>query len=380
MRMLWVMLAAMVLAAGGAQADVGDAASGPATFPHAGISLSLPAGFEALPLMEMYQLVRAVRGDDDLVDEAIALMAIPMAGDATAEQFAEDMLADMQQQLAFRDVELLAGAEATLDGLAGQRRVVQYRQADNENVAAAAIVVRPLGDSGQSVCYLLMTECSADRREQAEALLDEVAATVAWTDVTSPMACETPDLAEPIELSAIGCAIRRPAGWFAVALPDFVEMGLIDFTVGGMTSPMVRLLARQTDPEDDAEAVSAESLAMAMQLAEEIGDQATVVSQGPATLGDHEGQEFVLLLTPTGRPVAELQAPDAGSAAAPQTPSSVVVMQRTVCVISDDGAEAVAYLLTLVCESDNVAAVEPIMDRVAEGFSFLDETNEDDAD
>ena len=379
MKAAWVILAACVVA-GPVWADDADETRAVAR-PHAGITLTVPDGFESLPLIEMYQLVRAARIEDDRIDEAVALVAIPMAADATAEQFAADMLADMQQQLAFRDVQLLESVDASLAGLDGQRCVIGYRRGGNENVAAALVAIRPMSGSGRSICYLLMTECSSGRRERAVTLLNEVAATVEWTEVTSPMACEVAELAEPIELSAIGCAILRPAGWFAVALPNFVEMGLIDFTVGGKTSPMVRLMARAADAEGGSQAVAGESLAMALQLAEDIGDQATIVHQGPADLGGRVGYEFVLLLTPSGQAEVELRAPadDEDAAADVVETSCVTVVQRCLCVAAADDGAAVAYVLTLVCESGDVPAARAVMDRVAEGFSLLDEPTEDDA-
>ena len=70
----------------------------------AGISLALPEGFTAQPLIEPYQMLRAARIERNDFRQAVTLLAFPVAPETTAETFADEMIADIRRQLAFRNV------------------------------------------------------------------------------------------------------------------------------------------------------------------------------------------------------------------------------------------------------------------------------------
>ena len=297
------------------------------------------------------------------------MLAFPVLAGTTAEQFAEEMLADMHQQLAFRGIEELSGGSADLAGLAGHRRVVDYVHRGQSATAAWVVAVRPMTDD-LSICYVLWVESPADRSEEVEPMLAEVAAGITLAEVTSAAEGGITALYERHVLADAGCAIRRPARWFAVGSADRVEMGQIDFTRGGVVSPVARLQAEET-AETESMSCSQKSLVLARQMAHQIGDNVEVVHQGPADLGDYDSFEFVLVCTPLSQPTTD----EAETAPAEDVlPTPVCIAQRALCLPPDESGVSRSYYLTLICETEDVDAVRAMMEKLAGGFELLDDS------
>ncbi len=336
--------------------------------PQAGMTLTLPAGFIRQSLGEEFQLLRAARFADDVPVQGLTVLAFPVMAGTTADQFAEEMLADMQQQLAFRGIEELGGGPAELAGSLGHRRVVDYVHRGQSATAAWVIAVRPMTED-LSICYVLWVESPTDRSEEVEPTLEEVVASVTLGEVTSAAEGGITAVYERHVLADAGCAIRRPARWFAVASVDRVEMGQIDFTRGGVVSPVARLQAEETT-ETESMSCSQKSLVLARQMAHQIGDNVEVVHQGPADLGDYDSFEFVLVCTPLSQPTTD----EAATAPAEDVlPTPVCIAQRALCLPPDESGVSRSYYLTLICETDSVEAVRAMMEKLAGGFELLDE-------
>ena len=366
----------------------------PVELPQAGISLALPKGFTAQPLTEPYQMLRATRTERDDVRQAVTVLAFPVAPETTAETFADEMIADIRRQLAFRNITQLKATPMPIAGRPGHARMVGYSHDGQEAVAAWAVLIRPMSSAGIAICYMLWVESPAERRQEVLPALGAIVKTVVLRTVTSPMRLTAAELGEPIVLQRAGCSIRPPAGWFAVIQGDFVEMGQLDFTRGGVMSPVARLQVQPAPADAKSLTCSQQSLAMVRRIAAEFGDRAELVHEGPANLGGSDSQEFVLLCTSaldaSTQPTAATQAatqpatqpttePTAGGDSGPAI--SVCIAQRALCVPAAGGDnDARTYFLTLICETDDVGAVQAVMAKLAEGFAMLPSDSEADSD
>ncbi|HDZ20645.1 hypothetical protein LCGC14_0274500 [marine sediment metagenome] len=359
----------------------------------AGISLALPEGFTAQPLAEPYQMLRAARTERGDVRQAVTLLAFPVAPETTAEAFADEMIADLQRQLAFRDVTQLKAAPMPIAGRPGHARMVSYSHDGQEAVAAWAVLIRPMPTAGIAICYMLWVESPAEHRQEVLPALGSIVKTVVLRTVTSPMRLTAVELGEPIVLESAGCSIRPPAGWYVVVQPDFVEMGQLDFTRGGVVSPVARLRVQPAPADAKSLTGSQQSLAMVRRIAAQFGDRAKLVHEGPAKLGGSDSQEFIMLCTSpvdaSSQPTATTQAttqpatqpttgPAAGGDSGPAI--SVCIAQRALSVPTAGADDARTYFLTLICETDDVGAVRAMMAKLAEGFALLPSEAEADSE
>jgi hypothetical protein len=363
----------------------------PISLPHAGIKLAVPEGYVRQPLRQRFEALRSAWVVDETVRQAATLLAYPVKFDITAEQFADGMVADMEDEMAFRNVEVIKATPMRIAGIDGYAKLISYSHRGRDSIAAAAFIVRSMPDSDVAICYQLLVEALAEYRQDVLPTLGEIIKTMSLRPVESPIRLGIGSLGRPVRLERPGCSLRQPVGWFAVAMPSvqLLELGQVDFTRNGVMSPVARLKVADAPPGSQSMTCAKRSLAEAQQLAKDVGDRSELVHEGLASLGTHESYEFVLLCMPDeSRPADETEAgtvektdqPTAGGAPISPLPQQVCIAQRSLCIsMGGSGRYLRTYSLTLICESGNVQAVRAMMDKLAEGFALTSDSPGDES-
>jgi len=376
----------------------------PVEVPHAGIAMAVPTDYAVGALEEPFQVLRAVKVEDGKAAQAVTLSAFPVAADQSAVDFADDMIAELRQQLLLRDLKTINETSIKVAGLTGAGRFISYSHSGLESVAAGVCFVRKLEKGGGGLCYVLSIESPADRKGDVLPVLEEIIKTVSFRAIKAPSELATGELDEPLTVRQQGYSVRPPKGWFAnVEEGGVVVMGQNDYTLGGEVMPMAKVVVQATPAEAQSSDWAKNSLKLARKHAAQMGAKVEVVKEGKATLGGKECYQFVLRQTaaPATKPAAPASAPaddesaeetakkpkaksaeepSASDEAAPsdeaaateQAVGPVYVVQRTLCLCPAGKDQGRSYNLILVCRGDKPDAAEALMDKLAGGFKLID--------
>ena len=387
---VWAALAA--LAGPGAAAGAGEAppAAGEAKrveFPHAGVVLSVPGGFKLQSPAGAFDVMQAVRKQGGRAVQGVTLSAFPVAAGVTAEKFADGVLKDLQGNIAFRRVKLLKKTPMTVAGIPGAGRKIRYSLRGQETVAARAYFIRELAASRVWICYVLTVEAVAGKDADLLQVLGETIKTVALISLRHPAAMPVERLGRAVKDYRRGYSVRPPLGWYSAVTLVGVEMGRIDYLLGGMLMPAAQMVVAKVPPALTAEACAKDALQLAVEAATENGMVPTVISQGPAKLGLTDGYQFVLRQAARAAPAT---AP-ADKPAAPEAPLAppVLIVQRTICASPPPRpapstrptqpasrpaarpAGRFSYSLVLITQGVKPAAAVAMVEKIAPGFELF---------
>ncbi len=370
----------------------------PVVLARAGISLSLPADCEIGPLGEPNQLLLAVQDETDQQALGVTLSAFPVGPKMTADQFADVMIAYLQEQLVLRDMEVVASPSLKVAELAGAGRVLSYDLRGQETVAASVCFVRPLADEDASICYVLTVEALGGKSETIQQTLEAVIATVSLQAIEPTSLADSGELDEPMQMPQLGFSIRPPEQWYAAAGPAGVQMGQLDYTLGEEIIPAAQLTVTLILPGEDAQTCASQALETAKQTGEASGFDVEVLAQGPAGMAGQVGYQFILRQSAEIEPISDDddadqeqddQAADGQAAedgayeqaaedgfAADESPAvtsvAVIIAHRVICLNDpDEPGGPRSYSLTLVCRGADAAIAAAKMDELAGGFELI---------
>jgi hypothetical protein len=331
-------------------------------YPHAGISLASPKGFEARPLENPYDVVNAVVLDNDRPIQAVTLSAFPVAGSVSAEAFADSKMAELRKNLAIRHLKLLKKTPMPVAGLNGSARLMSYTFRGAKTLAAQVYFMREGKEPEVRICYLLTVVCSADKQPRLLPTLGAVVRSAQLTAVRHPDLSGASTLGETVEDASLGYALRRPARWYAVKSAVGAEMGQVDYLLAGASVPSVHLLAQPiTGDEANSEAFAKKSLGVLRSVAIKRKQTCEVLAEGPAKMAGLPAYQFAVVPSTAKQPALPRSA---------KSPPSVVIVQRTVCVPGGDTPRA--YLLTLTARSETAQAAQAFMDKLVGGFRLVE--------
>jgi len=345
-------------------------------FPHAGISLAAPEGFEYEAPESPVVVMRAVRKANGKAAWAVTLMAFCVDQEVTAEQFVDALVAGQQETLAVRDLNVRKKVPMTVAGIKGTGRLMEYTFRGVKTLAAGAGFIRQ-GRAGGAprICYVLLVESaelSPPKRTMLLAILGEVIKTVRMVPFRHPIDAQIRASADPLGGPGLGCSIRPPLGWYATVSDTGVGLGQTDYLLGGEVTLRAQVMSRSRPAGTISRQHVEECLRLARRRMEADG-KVTVVSQGAAELAGRGGWQFVARLE--GAAPTTASAPATSRAAGPALPP-VFVVHRAVCAdlptAGDGPPQTVSYDLVLTATGPNTdaARAQAVMDRLAEGFLF----------
>jgi hypothetical protein len=330
-------------------------------FPHAGISLAVPQGFEYQPLHEPFNVMRAVLSKGAQAAQAVTLSAFPVAPKVTAADFADAMLAEQKQNLTIRHLKMLKQIPMPVAGIPGVAQRISYTFRGIETTAARVYFIRELAASKVRICYVLTVETDMENQVSLLPILGEVIKTVGLTAVQRPVTVAIRQLHRPMKDHKRGYIVRPPLGWYTKPGPAGLEMGQVDYLLGGIPMPTVTVTVTEVPSDATSEQCTKKCLKLALAAAAEQNLRVEVVAEGPARLGGLAGWQFALRQSQEPRP-------STGPADNQQHP--VVIVQRTVCPPAEPGREKNSYSLVLICQGADAETAMGMMEKIAGGFEF----------
>ncbi|MDY6914429.1 MAG: hypothetical protein SVT52_08245, partial [Planctomycetota bacterium] len=205
----------------------------PREFPHAGIALSVPKGFEDQPLAELSDVMRAVLIEANEPVRAVTLTAVAVAADYTVDAFAEAQLAELKQNLVIRKLKVLSKTQLSVCGVTGTAWLMSYSFRGIETIAARAYFIRDWPRAKLRICYMLTVEAPAEKQTFILPTLGEVIKTVTLSAPLHPYEVKLAGTGSVKKDHARGYSIRVPAGWFTNLSDTGMLLGQMDYLLGG---------------------------------------------------------------------------------------------------------------------------------------------------
>ncbi|MCJ7543749.1 MAG: hypothetical protein MUP47_04155 [Phycisphaerae bacterium] len=399
---VWVIAAVLA-----ATADVGRAemAMGESVdFPHAGLVLAFPAGYQSQTVQQPFDIARAILTDKDLPVQAVSVAAFPLEDpNISAEELADQMAAAQQQNLAVRNLQVLSKAPMKVADLPGAARLISYTFRGDETVAASVVFCRDLVGRQGRLEYVITVEAAADRKAEVLPALGEVVKSVRLMTVVRPIDIPLKMSSRVLEAPDGLIALRVPHGWFAETSEAGISLAQTDYALGGEPTVIACVLGAETAEVATPQQHAQQCIQAATQAAADQGMEAKVISQEPARLGSAEACQLVIeqrlpqaSSVPAGavtsQPAsagfdAELsrsEAPEPTASTTPATsaagrpgevglaePNNVVIVQRSVMLAPAQADKPPRCLaLVLVCINARPASAAALMDKLAEGVAI----------
>ena len=337
-------------------------------FPHAGVSLRLPMGFERRTLREPFDVLQARRANGERTALALTLSVFPVEPKTGADAFADAMLAELARDPAVGKLQVRGASRIKVAGLDATAVRVGYRSRGAEMVAIRIHFIREQAAPPCRLCYFMDFRTSAARQTDLQETVSEVVKTVRLPAVRHPW--EAPGRARGPRAvhPRCGLAIRPPRGWHVnvpgaadanagapAAARDVFRLGQVDYLAGGALSMEARVLAGKVAGEGDgnrcARRVARECLGLV--------ERGTVVREGPAQLLARGAHQLILRLR------GSAGAPGDGG---PTGPTGFVVI-RGACMPADglEGARR-SFAVILRCRAADANSAAAVMDFLAGGL------------
>ncbi len=336
--------------------------------PTAGIVLSLPSGFESAPVSEPYHVTRALRKSLGKTGMSLTVAAYPVSEKVTADMFGEAVLGELRQDLAVRGLEVDRKTAMKIAGIDGVAWRLGYVHRGTRYVAARIHFVREVktgrpGAPPVRICYLVGLEAVENEKPSLLPTFGEIVKHVQLTDVARPIEAGVSDFSVTIDDPAGGYSIAKPTGWYYQKTPNGVAMGQVDYLAGGGGLPTLRLTRGELTGRVTCKQRAGEHIAMARRTANRRDSELTVVSEGPARLGKHEGYGFVLR-----------QEPPKSTPPGTEPGPALIIAERTLCL--NEGDVGTSYTLTLICQDVDAKQAQAVLDAVAKTFRRIDPTTQ----
>ena len=341
----------------------------PVSFPHAGVALAVPKGFEFQQVSEPVSVMRAVRMLQGAPVQAVSLAAHLLDDTITAEQFTASMIDGLRANLAVRHLEVRKETPMAVAGLPGTARLLSYTFRAEPTLAAGVVFVREIESPRARICYVLNVECSDKQSAKLLPILGKVVGSVSLVPVRRPAEVPIERLGEPIGNSAGGYSLRPPARWFAVKTASGLATAQRDYLRGGLVMPSVLVAVQDVGAELTSEACDKRWLDQALQNARDSGLDVKTLSEGPATMGGREAHQLMLLQLPAPAAASAPATAPSTSPAAEDEP--MIIARRTLCADAPDGGRK-SYALVLIVPGRDAEATAKMMDTICEGFALLE--------
>ncbi len=277
---------AMVLSTG--TAGAADAAAR-LDYPHAGISLSLPAGFATMAPQEPSVVCHAAP-EGGAGRLAMTLSVMPVAPGSTPEGMGDGLLAELQANPDFSGVERLKRLPASIAGRPGRLEVLSYTAHGEETVATRGLFVREISDD-VTLGYVLTVEALRENSGAVSGVLRPVLGSLELSKVRAPRELSLGTLGEAVSDLKPGYRVRCPHGWYVVRPMGGVEMAQADLLRGGLLARWIGVRASKAGEGETAAGLLDEYIRVAKRAR---GVRYETVSTGPAELAGHTGVQRIV--------------------------------------------------------------------------------------
>lgn len=354
------------LAATAAGQDAANDDMGPALeFANAGVSISLPKGFELGQPTQPTEVIRALSREGKYGVKSVVLSAFPLPPDSkmTAGDAAEKTMDGMRGNLSMRHLRKISETTMPAGNLTGVARMISYTFRGESTVAALLFAVQQGTGVVPGICYQLNVESTDKDKDALLPLFGKVVAKLSFIAPRPTSGIPVEVLGEPIKDYRQGYSLRPPMTWSATMTQAGVMCGQFDYTRGEVV-PKLQVVVDAVDISSTGESNN-ELWTHAM--IDGAGKQNMLVKRiagGPARMAGRDDAHQVLLL----------QVPQAAAVATqPETSSEAMIIgQRSLCNVGPDGQKR-GYGLMLMFPGGDAEAAAKMLDKLAEGFEFITE-------
>ena len=374
-----VLIAAAVLGvflSGGSLAIAAEKEMSPSVnYPHAGVSMVLPAGFTTHVVPDSFVVVRAGLLIGDQPTQAVTLRALCVGPKTTASEFADETEKDLALQLSVRKFQpSKKSVSIKVAGITGVARVLKYSYNGVPTAAASVFFIRELKGDSLRICYVLTVEVSVKHERTLLPTLGKVIKNVKLTTVQSPASIPVSLSKHKLNDYSGGFSVRIPQGWYGGAVRGGVSLGQKNYLIGGANSPQIAILSAVAKPDASSQAFAKRAVSKYLAATTRPDSGVELLSNGPVKVGGQDAYQYVLKLTykvqPASRPVG------ATAASKPADKSTIAKIGkieaiRVVCRLDDSGKTVRAYLFALSCMESESKFVTPWLDTLTRGFEYL---------
>ena len=362
------------LSAGSVATAAENEMSPSASYPHAGVSMALPAGFTTHVVPDSFVVVRAGQAIGGQPAQAVTLRASCVGPKTTASEIADATEKDLQSRLSVRKFQAPKKSVAIkVAGITGVARVLKYSYDGVPTAAANVFLIRELKGAGLRICYVLTVEVTVKHEKSLLPILGKVIKSVKLTTVQSPASI-------PVRLSERklsdyrgGFSIRVPEGWYGGAVRGGISLGQKNYLIGGANSPQIAILSTQTKPDASSQAFAEKAVSKYLAATTRPDSGIELLSHQAATIGGQDAYQYVLKITYKVQPATQPGGTTSTSKPVDKGNTTKVGKIEAVRVVCrSDGDKSVrAYLFALSCLENEDKFVTPWFDTLAKGFEYL---------
>ena len=344
------------------------------SYPHAGVSMALPAGFETHVVPESSVVVRGGLKIGRQSAQAVTLSAFCVGPKVTASAFADYTEKALKSQLSVRKFQALKSVSIKVAGITGVARLLKYTYDGSQTTAARVFFVRELKGDGIHICYVLTVEASVKYEQMLLPTLDKIIKSIKLTTLQSPASSPARLSEKTLTDYRGGFSVRAPEGWYGGSVKGGVLLGQKNYLIGGANSPQIAILSSPTKPDASARASARKAVAGHLAAVTKPDSGIEILTEGPARVGGQDAYQYVLKITYQVVPAS--QPADAKAASKPADkikPAKVGKIEavRVVCRRDGSGKSVRVYLFALSCAENEAKYVIPWLDTLGKGFEYL---------
>lgn len=363
-----VVLAVAAPVAGRATADVSTGKV--LAYPHAGIALAVPKGFEYQVITDPSGVIRALWQVSGQGPVSVAFMAMPVKPDMTAEMYADMREAQLRKLPDVYDFELLKKTSIPAAGLTGTARLINFTARKTATIALKAYFIRAIKKPNLHICYVLTVTAPSSRQKDILGVFAAIIKSIKLITIEPPSPTEIEGPASLMTDQKRGYSIRVPRGWHIRQALTGATLVMTDYAGGGRTKPVVSVSVAPVDEGTNAAAAGLKYLeAFTSHFETKVGLASKRLSQTRIKMAGFDGYQAVLQQTPKG-----LLASDPSA----QTHKTRVVVQQTICALAaaadQKSLQKNAYVLTVFLDGKDPKAAVAVTEKLAAGFAILTPT------
>ena len=336
----------------------------PVEYPCAGIRLSLPKGFKLAPLDRARQILKAATSSKEEA-MTIVLAGQPVGEGVTPGGIWDYAMGFWRTDPAVSELALIEERDVSIANLPAVGRLFTYSSRGIKAASLGLCFIREVertdaaGDAAPiRIGYALLVTSARKQMHSMIGVINAVARSTELTKISRPI--DTPmELTDTIVRDLHGkYTLRVPAGWSSGHDEMGVVMGRMDYLLGGVASPGVRVVTLDVPESMSAKACGQSAIQHA---AEQQGNKIKILSQGPAKMGQIEGYQFVV------QKQVPLAPAEAGAA---QFSQPFIEVGRMVSAPAGDGRRSF-YVVIVTCYDSDATQAQAVMDTLSDGFMPL---------
>lgn len=337
-------------------------------YPHAGISLAIPMGFQLQNVREPYDVMRAVFQEDLKALQAVTLSVYPVAQKVTADGFAEAMVAELKKVLAIRHLTIKKKIAIRVAGTDGTACTLKYTFRGVKTLAGRVYFIREFKNAGKKIrlCYVLTVESGPEKKGTLLPILGEVMKTLQTKALNRPVNMPISVFGQVHMDDRNGFFIRPPLGWSITPLPAGAVLTQTDYIQGESATPIVRVTVGEL-----SEAASSKDEAVKyLNIARKTFLGVKVLKQEPVKLAGREAYQFVLRYVPpkkpSSKPILKTDSDKTNETAPP-----VIILQRVLCIAGEKEKAGKSYSIVMICQGGKAKTLMQNMDKICSQFKLV---------